>query len=51
MMSSDIVCRSAFYRGAQAVKKRHLRRLKFSSGDFFRKEARLIDFWKFLVFG
>jgi hypothetical protein len=35
---------------SQTIKKRHLRRLQFASGNFVGEEARLIDFWKLLVF-
>ena len=37
-------------RTSQSVQKRHLCRLQFSSGNVVRKKARLVDFWKLLVF-
>ena len=41
--------RLPFDRVAQAVEEGHLRRFNFASGNFFRKEARLIHFRKFLA--
>jgi hypothetical protein len=40
--------RSAFYRGAQTVNKRHLRLLKFSARDGFGEKPGLINLWKTL---